>query len=80
MADEPPVSGELVSMVNCAVWLPPAGTVTLALEKWHVTLAGSDAQPSPTESVKLSVGVSVTVTVAFCEAASVTVGGATVRL
>ena len=80
MAAAPPLSGELVSMVNCAVAVPFAARVTDGLENVQVTCAGSEAQPSPIVSVKPPSEVRFTCKVPFCEAASVNVAGVTVRL
>ncbi len=80
MAEAPPLNGLLVSIVSCTLALPPAKSLTLGLEKWQVTPAGSDAQPSPTVSVKLPFELRFTVTVAFFEVAMVTLEGVTPRL
>lgn len=80
MAEVPPVSGSFVSMVNCAVWVEFDASLTLGLEKWQVTPAGSDEQPSPIVSEKPATEVRSTVTVAFCVVAIVTLGGLTITL
>jgi hypothetical protein len=80
MVDEPPLNGLLVSIVSCVVAVPFAATGTLYAAKWQVTPAGRDAQPKPMVSVNPPLDSSVTVTVAFCVFATLTVAGVTVRL
>ena len=52
VADAPPLKGLFVSIVSCALATPSAASWRLGLEKWQVTPAGSDAQPSPMVSAK----------------------------
>jgi len=80
MAEAPPVSGLSVSMVNWAVLVEFAARLTLGLEKWQVTPAGSDAQPSPMVSVKPATEARFTVIIAFCVVAIVTLGGFTMTV
>jgi negative regulator of sigma E activity len=67
-------------MVKDTVSVPFAAKRTLGEEKWQLTPAGSDAQPSPMVSVKPLIEVRFTLTVALCVVATVTLGGVTVRL
>ena len=78
MALLPPLSGLLVSMVSWVLTEPPAGRLRLMAAKWQLTATGSEEQPRPMVPVKLAFEVRVTVTVAFCELAMVTVAGVTV--
>ena len=80
MAEVPPDSGLLVSMVNCTVVMALAERAALSLEKWQVTPGGRDAHPRPMESEKPMMEVSVTLTVALCFVAMVTEAGVTARL
>src|SRR5258708_18511092 len=67
LADWPPLSGALVSMVSWTdcVWFAP--TLTFFEEKWQFTAAGSERHPMPMVSMKPLFEVTLTFTVAFCE-------------
>jgi hypothetical protein len=79
-AEAPPLNGLLESIESCTLAFPPAKSLTVGLEKWQETPAGSDAQPNPTVSVKVPFELRFTVTVAFCDVAMVTLEGVTPRL
>ena len=80
MADAPPPSGLLVSMVNCTLWEPVAARAMVGVEKWQLTPAGSEAQPSPMVSVKPLIELRVTVTVMFWVVATDGLSGVTVSV
>src|SRR5450756_2144604 len=59
-------------MVSCTFCVAPDASVALGWEKWQVTAAGSDPQPSPMVSAKPLIEVRFTEIVVFCLVFSVT--------